>query len=266
VAGFAVLEVTVEEAASLVHVQPATIRRRLRAGELRVGRRGDGVVLDPAETWLRVEDAGTMLGVTSATVRAAIGRGELAGRRERGGRWRVRLESVLADRRCDPDVVARFGGEPPAPAPRGDREVPPARLRRDLFLRLDAEDVELLERARDRHGTYREAVSFALRVADEEATSPAEVAELRADRDLFRDETAAARERARELAALARTRVVDELYCPACEGMVPIEEAEYAEVDDGRVAIYHGQHGYRRGGRLRASSVMAHRRSIEDEE
>src|SRR5882672_3062877 len=105
------LEVGIDEAARMLRVQPSTVRRRLRNGELRRGSAtgvGDAVALSP-ESWVWVEDAAAILSVTPATVRAAIGRGELAGTRTSSGRWRVRLESVLADRRADRDVVVRFG-------------------------------------------------------------------------------------------------------------------------------------------------------------
>jgi hypothetical protein len=268
-AGLARLDVSVEEAASLLHVQPSTVRRRLRAGEL-LGRRDRGsqtVELDPATTWIRVEDAAAILGVTPATVRALIVRGALAGRREREGRWRVRLASVLEDRRAHPDTVNRFGGEPaerPA-APVGPRLAGPGRLRRDVFIRLSAEDAELLERGRDRHGTITAAVAAGLRAIDTDDTySPGEVAELRVDRDLHRDRADAVTRRVRVLHELVMRGVVEELYCPTCDKLVPVTEAEVAEVDGGdQVELYHAPHGHRRAGALRASSVVGRRRRLE---
>ena len=260
------LEVTVEEAAFLLRVQPSTVRRRLRNGELR-GRRERGVQsvqLDPDTTWLRVEDAAGILNVTPATVRALIVRGALAGRREHGGRWRVRLASVLEDRRAHPDVVARFGGEPvdrPPVVPAG-RLAAPGMMRRDVFLRLSADDAQLLERGRDRHGSITAAVAAGLRAIDTDDTySPGEVAELRVDRDLHRDRARDHGERARALHEIVSRGVVEELYCPVCEQLVPINEVDLVDVGD-LVELYHGPHGHRKGGALRAGSVMGRRRRL----
>jgi hypothetical protein len=263
------VEVGVDEAARILHVQPSTVRRRLRVGELRRGRRGAGdqVELSP-DTWVRVEDAAAILSVTPATVRAAIGRGELAGTRAGSGRWQVRLESVLADRRANRDVVARFGGEPtvepdPGPAPpAGSRH----RLRRGVYLQLDTDEVELLEIGRDRYGSFRAAIVAGLRAVDAEGASPSEAAELRVERDLYRDQAAEARERATLLAELARRGLVDELYCPTCEQLVPISEAGHEPQPDGTVVLYHEPHGLRAGGKLRSTSVMARRRALEPDD
>lgn len=247
----------------ILRVQPQTVQRRLRAGELHRPEKASRLVrLDPAQDWLRVEDAASMLGVTPATVRAAIGRGELAGRRERGGRWRVRLESILANRRVDAEIVARFGGEAPAPAFVDESSAPrPQRLRRIVHVQIDEEDIELLERGRDRHGTIRAAVVHGLRVIDEDTlAAPGELAELRAERDLHRETAERAQARAALLTELARKRLVDELYCQHCEKLVPIEEAGFEQQEDGTVLLYHQEHGLRRGGRIRSSTVMASRR------
>jgi hypothetical protein len=218
----------------------------------------DVVVLDPGETWLRVEDTAALLSVTPATVRAAISRGELAGRRERGGRWRVRLESVLGHPRCNPGAVARFGGKA-LPIEERASDIPVGRLSRDVFARLDAAEAELLERARARHGTIRAAIVAGLRALDEDDTQPGEVAELRVAHDLYRDEAEQARNRAAVFADLFRRRAVDVLYCPVCEKLVPLDQAGYEVEPDGTVAIYHEPHGYRAGSRVRASTVMARR-------
>ena len=268
------LEVPIDEAALLLRVQPQTIRRRLSAGDLvnkRDGRKlnRDVVELDPTMTRLRVEDAGAMLGVTAATVRAMISRGELAGVRERGGRWKISLGSVLAHPRCDPELVARFGGEPGSIEPVSEPLTGPApahRLRRTVRAELDVDELELLERAVDRHGTVRAAiVAGLLATADEDAT-PGETAELRVERDLYRDEAERASERAQTIAELARRHHVDELHCPRCERLVPIAEVGYVVDDEGHVALYHEPHGYRERGRVRSSTVMARRHEAPAED
>lgn len=256
------IEVGVDEAARILHVQPSTVRRRLRAGELKRGKGAGSVLLAP-ESWIRVEDAAAILGVTTSTVRAMIVRGQLAGTRERSGRWRVRLESVLVEPRADGDVVARFGGEPTVEPDPGPAVAGVHRMRRPVYVQLDADEVELLERGRDRHGSQRAAVVAGLRAIDADAATPGEAAELRVERDLYRDSAEQARERAAVLAELARRGLVDELYCPTCERLVPIEEAGYVREQDGTVVLFHEPHGLREGGRLRSSSVMGRRRPLE---
>jgi hypothetical protein len=263
-AAFRAIEVGVDEAARLLHVQPSTVRRRLRSGELRKGSTPSTVELSP-ESWIRVEDTAALLSVTPATVRAAIGRGELAGTRERSGRWRVRLESVLADRRADRDVVARFGGEPTVDDDPGLAGAPPAtrhRMRRPVYLQLDADEVDLLELGKDQFGSFRAAIVAGLRAVEADGASTADVAELRVERDLYRDQALEARERAAVLTELARRGLVDELYCPTCDELVPIGEAGYQADADGTVVIFHEPHGLRAGGRMRSSSVLGRRRPL----
>lgn len=257
------VELSLVDTARLLRVQPQTVTRRLRAGELERGPDG-AVVLSPATTWLRTEDAGAMLGVSSATVRGAAGRGELAGRRDREGRWLIRLESVLADPRCDPETVAVFTGqrppavEEPPPAPAIDR------LTRPVYVRLDRDECELLDELAGEHGSQRAAVAAGLRALAAREATPADVAELRVERDLYRDQAEAAQETARALAELARERLVDELYCPACEALVPIEETDRQADEHGAVILYHRPHGLRSGGVLRGSSVVARRHSADE--
>lgn len=261
---FTTVEVSVDEAAALWRVQPQTILRRLRSKELRRGAAPNTVSLDPGRTWVRVEDAAVMLGVTPATVRACISRGELAGRKERGGRWRVRLESVLADRRCDPTAAARFGGDTVPRDPPARRPAAEGAFRRMVLVRLDADESELLAHVRDRYGSQQAAIVAGLRAAEAGGATPSEVAELRVEHDLYRDEARAARERAALLAELARERLVDELWCPRCERLVPIEEAGYAvDEDSGVVELFHDPHGHHRAGRMRPGTVMARRRPLE---
>lgn len=247
----------------MLRVQPQTVARRRRRGELPKGDRADTVVLSPA-TWLRSEDAAAMLGLTTASVRGAAGRGELAGRRDREGRWWIRLESVLADGRCDPETVAVFTGERVAQLEEVRPDPLPDRMQRVLYVRLDSGESELLDELAAVHGSQRAAVGAGLRALHAEGASPAEVAELRVERDLFRDEAESSRETARLLAELSRERLVDELYCPACEALVPIEEADRAEDEQGYVVLYHRRHGLREGGKFRTSSVMARRHPAAD--
>ncbi len=247
----------------LLRVQPQTIRRRLRAGTLEA-KRGDGVdvvVLDPHVTFFYVEDVGAALGVTAGTVRQMLGRGDLAGVRQHGGRWRVRLQSVLEHSRCDPELVVRFGGEAPAPEP-ARLEERPARLVRPVYARLDVETAELLDRAVDRHGTQAAALAAALRALDDDV-APGELAELRVELELLREQEATARDRAAAIVELARRHHVDELYCPRCERLVPIDEADYVIDDEGHVAMFHAEHGYHAGGRIRASTIMARRHEAD---
>jgi hypothetical protein len=257
------IEISVDEAARLLRVQPQTVQRRRRRGELGKGGREGMVVLSPSSTWLRSEDAGAMLGLTAASVRGAAARGELAGKRDREGRWWIRLESVLTDNRCDPATVAVFTGERAS----GEAEVADRRpvvvdhLFRQVNVRLDRDESELLDELAAEHGSQRAAFGAALRALAAEGASPADVAELRVERDLYRDQAEEAQETARLLAELSRERLVDELYCPACDRLVPIEEADRQVDEHGTVVLYHRPHGRRDGGVLRSSSVMARRRA-----
>lgn len=270
-AGFRVTKLSVDSAGKLLQIAPTTVRRRVRVKELRKEERPGReflVVFDPARDTLRAEDAAAILGVSPATVRAAITSGELVGVKDKKGRWRVRLESVLADPRAHPEVVALFTGEqlleleqePPPPARVG-------RLRRDVFLRIDeGAETELLERAIAQHGTLRAAVVAGLAALAEETMGELEAAELLADRDVHRDRAERAEARARGLAELVRERTVEELYCPHCDRLVPIAECDY-ELDGEQIELYHRKHGHHRGSRLRASTIVARRRvRLDDEE
>lgn len=259
------VELSQEEAARLLHVQRQTIQRRARAGELRtVKPAGPGppaVRLSPAEDWIRIEDASALLSVSPSTIRSNIARGRLAGRREENGRWRVLLRSVLEDSRCDPAAVELFGGErvagsqaDPQPAPRRQS----ASLHRTVFLRLTAEEAEVLERCRDRHGTIRAAVVFGLQAIDRDDLD-VDAAELRTERDLYQEQAERARAAHRGLQARTEGRVVDELYCHVCEDYVPVEECAATELEDGRLEIYHEKHGHRSGARFRSDTGLARR-------
>lgn len=257
------VQLTDQETAQLLRLTPATIRRRRAAGELvtvhRVGGAGELVQLSPLDDWIRVEDAGALLGVSPTTVRGSIRTGRLVGRRGDHGRWRVQLASVLMDPRCDPDAYGLFTGEappePPAPAPRR-----PQRLRRALYVHLDEEEAELLERGRDRHGNYREAVVAGLRAIDvDDAPRPDELAELRAETEVRGQEVERVRALNEALRDRAATHHVDELYCPVCNRLVPIGEVDRLTLEDGTVELFHQEHGHRQGNRLRSSTVLARR-------
>jgi excisionase family DNA binding protein len=263
-AGYRRVDLSVDEAAQLLRVQPETVRRRLRSKELRAGPDG-GVRLAPGDDWLRVEDAAALLGVAPATVRSNVKRGRLTGKRVEGGRWRVRLASVLEDPRCDVDARQLFGGdverdgsEEVAPSSRSRR----ARPSRDVFLRLYDDESELLERAVDRHGSLRVAVVEGLRAIDDD-TASIDVAELRASHDLAHEQLERVRTAHRNLSAHAQRRLVDEVYCHHCERLVPVEELGQHQLEDGRVELYHRKHGHRAGSKLRPSTVIARRAPIE---
>jgi hypothetical protein len=259
-AGFTTVELSIDQAAEMLRVQPETIRRRLRSRELVVsttqGR--ELVAFEPGRTWLRVEDAGALLGLTSSSVRSAIRRGKLAGKREEGGRYRVMLRSVLEDRRCDPKVVELFGGDPPPEPDVPELPKPAHRMRRDVHVLLDQEELELLEHARELHGSIRAAVVAGLRAVDLEGPAPEEFAELRVAHDIHRDNAERSRAQERTLAKRLRERPVERLACISCEELVSIDEAEFVDLEDGTVAIVHAKHGRGRGGRIRKGSVMAH--------
>lgn len=260
------VELSVSDCARLLHVQPQTVQRRLRAGELRQAETiGSGPVLvrlAPAEDWIRVEDASALLGVSPATVRANVTRGRLQGRREAHGRWRVLLRSVLEDRRCEPSALEAFGEKPESSTAEihtGGRR--PHSLHRSVFLRLSPEETELLERARDRHGTIRAAVVVGLEATDRDDIEVGQ-AELLAERDLYRGQLERVRSAHRGLQARTEGRTVDELYCPVCEAFIPIEETDHVEREDGAQEIFHRKHGHRSGGRIRMNTVIARRAKL----
>lgn len=259
------VELSIADVARLLHVQPQTVQRRLRAGELEqartIGDRPGLVRLSPADDWIRVEDASALLHVSPATIRAAIKRGTLIGRRDKNGRWRVLLRSVLEDRRCDPEAVEMFAGGQPFPQDPADLTRPPRRsadLHRSVFLRLNAEEAEMLERCRDQHGTIRAAVVIGLQAVDRGEVD-VDQAELLAERDLYAGQLDRVRTAHRGLRARAETRLVDEVYCPACEQLVPIEEFEAHDLPDGTQDIYHRAHTHRSGSRFRSNTVAARR-------
>ena len=257
----------VSEVAELLHVQPQTVTRRLRGGELEraetIGPGPASVRLVPAETWLRVEDASALLGVSPATVRSNITRGRLTGRREKSGRWRVLLRSVLEDSRCDPAALEVFTGERVADDEEQSPNRPrrPSSLHRSVFLRLTEEEAELLERARDRHGTIRAAVVVGLQAIDLDDLDDTD--ELRAEHALYREQTERLRAAHRGLRDRAEGRLVDELYCQVCESWVPVEECSAAEIDEkGTLEVFHEIHGHRSGSRFRSDSGLARRGPI----
>ena len=237
------------------------MRRRLRSRELHAAETigaGDALVRLRADDWLRAEDAAAMLSVSTSTVRAGIHRGALNGkRRDKGGRWLVELRSVLEDPRCDPAAVALFttGAEveevrpdPPAPAEH--------RLSRPVFIRVYEDELELLDRGRDRHGSHRAAVVAGLRAIDhDEDRDPAEVA---VERELFLER--ATRAEAEHAALEQRTsgRLVDEVYCPGCERLVPIDELELNDAGSEYVELMHPHRKPRR------SAMVARRRAGSD--
>lgn len=263
---FQTVDLTVEQAADLLGVSVGTVRRRLAARELRSVRTHDDgrtlVRVAPYEDWVPVDAAAGLLGQATSTVRAAAQRGELAGRRDEDGRWRVKLLSVLEDPRCDPRALALFtGGEPGPPAERPERIRPAARVTKDVFFRIDVDELELLERAKQRHGTYAAAIVHALRAAGQDDTLTGdELAELRLAVETNRSALERARAAHRNLSERAKGRLVDELYCPACERVVAIEEFDVLEID-GTGELFHRPHGHRHGSKLRGSTVAARRKS-----
>ena len=264
------VEIPIAAAAELLHVQPATIQRRLRERELeRAETIGPGpalVRLVPAETYLRVEDASALLGVAPATVRSNITRGRLTGRREKSGRWRVLLRSVLEDSRCDPAALEVFTGERPASDEAGRPERasrPSPALHRGVFVRLSPEESELLERCVDRHGTQRAALVYGLQAIDREDVD-VDQDELRAEHGLYREQASRAQAAHRALRERAEGRLVDELYCHVCEEWVPVEDCAAVAIDeDGTLEVFHEKHGHRSGARFRSNTGLARRGVIE---
>jgi excisionase family DNA binding protein len=276
-------DLSVDEAAQLLRVQPETIRRRVRSKELRAGPAG-GVRLTPQDDWVRVEDASALLGVAPATVRASIARGRLTGRREEHGRWRVQLLSVLEDRRCEVDARRVFGdvehdasaGHDASARSRSDGgpegvaggrgATRRGRSSRDVFVRLYDDEPELLERAAARHGSNRAAVVEGLRAIDDDAASSVDVAELRAAYEIQGEQLERVRTAHRNLSAHARRRMVDEVHCHHCERLVSIEELDEHELEDGTMELFHKKHGHRPAGKLgRPSTVVARRAPLADE-
>jgi hypothetical protein len=259
------IEIPVAEVAALLHVQPQTVQRRLRAGELDRATTVDGrtmVRLVPGEDWLRVEDASALLRVSPATIRSNVSRGRLSGQRGRNERWRVLLRSVLEDPRCDPAAVEVFGGEPaPVPSEFETNSRRPHSLHRQLNVRLTEEEAELLERCRERHGTIRQAVVRGLEASDREEPTDGEHAELVAERDLYQEQTERLRSAHRGLA----TRVHDELYCQECDQWVPEAEWDEKETAGGHVEVFHKKHGHRSGTRFRSTTGLARRTRITRE-
>lgn len=264
------MELSIGQAAGLLHVKESTVRSRLRSGELR---RAPGA--GPVRVWLepgdfiRSEDAAAILGVSPTTVRSAIDRGELAGKRVQGGRWRVRLDSVLSDPRAAESAAQLGSGAPETVEEETSFAAPRRPGRHDVFVRLDEHEIALLELAAARHGSKRQAVATALSVLIEQDATPGEVAELRAEHAAMGEQLAQRDKDLRELASVARRQLVDELYCPRCEQMVPVEGWGYARDEEtGMIEVYHRAHGHARHGRMRTGSVMAHRhgRPRDDDE
>jgi len=259
------VDLSIEDAAELFHVTPATIRRRVRDGGLRtVEQVGPGparVRLSPLETWIRVEDASALLGVSPATIRSNITRGRLAGRREKGGRWRVQLRSVLEDQRCDPAALELFGAAavepPPATSP-----ARPHSLHKTVFVRLTPEEAEVLERGRDRHGTQRAAVVAGLHAIDSDELD-VDAGELRSDRDLYEEQLRRLRVAHQGLRARAEGHMVDELYCHVCEAWVSVDDCAAVELEDGRLEVFHEKHGHRSGAKFRSNTGLARRAKLE---
>lgn len=262
------VDLSIEEAAELFHVTAATIRRRVRDGELRtVEQVGPGPArarLSPAETWVRVEDASALLGVAPATVRSNVTRGRLAGRREKGGRWRIQLRSVLEDPRCEPGVLELFGGAAPAKSESSTTQIHtrPHSLHKTVFVRLSPEEAEVLERGRDRHGTQRAAVVAGLHAIDVDELD-VDAGELRAERDLFEEQVQRLRTAHRGLRDRAEGHLVDELYCHVCERWVAVDDCAAVELEDGRLEIFHEKHGHRSGARFRMNTGLARRAKFE---
>jgi excisionase family DNA binding protein len=262
-------DLTVEEAARFLGVSGSTVRARLRSGELRSVKTQEGRVtvrFSPLEDWLRLPDAAGLLGVATSTARAACARGELVGRRK-GGRWQVKLVSVLEDPRVDRGAVELFGGSPtPMPPPEPERPRP-ARLSRTVYVRLSPEDAETLERLQLRvgggYGSLSAVVAAALKVLDEhdagDVATGDELAELRAELLARSEALERARLAHRNLSERARARLVDELYCPVCERLVGIEQLEVIVLDDGSAELVHRGHPHRHGSRLRPGTVAGRR-------
>jgi hypothetical protein len=254
------IDVDVDEAAVLLSVRPSTVRGRLRSGELQGTEKGGRqlVHLDPQTTWVRVGDASAMLGISTTTVSHYVREDELVGKRLRSGRWVVKLGSVLLHPKASPEVVARFTGEelekplevPPRPKPK---------YTRDLMVRVDAELDELLERGREMFGTYTSLVEAGVRAVVIDGMSPAELEGVHTEREIFRERSEQAEAKLREAGELLEARAVDVLYCPRCEKLVAIDQWGYEELEDGSVAIFHAEHGYSEGGRVRSGTVMARR-------
>lgn len=262
-AEFAARDVSIDEAAGFLGVSGSTIRARLRSGELRRARDVAGGVhvrFVPLEDWLRLPDAAGLLGVSTSTLRAACAHGEIVCRRVEG-RWQVRLISVLEDARCDPRAVALFSGAPPPPReePAPARREPPA-LRRRVHLALPVEDAERLERLRDEHGSVTLVVCEGLRVLEEQPASPGEVEELYAEHRATRERLARVEGEHQALVERSRDRLVDEVYCPSCERLVPIEEFGDVVLEDDTVELVHEPHRHRQANRLRGGTVAARRR------
>lgn len=260
---YQVRDLTVEQTASFLGVSPATVGRRAKAGELRLVRSSSGgrlIRFAPYDDWLRADDAAGLLGVSSATVRLRVQRGQLAGQRVEG-RWRVLLASVLDQPRVNPETLALFTGEqPPEAVPEPDRR-PPGRFTKGMHVRLDEDTITLLEAARARHGTYAAAVDAALRREADEPVDVDEIAGIRVDLETTRGALERSRAQERDLRDRYRARPVDELYCPACERLVPIEEVTVVEVGDGLQELHHGAHEPRQASKLRRGTVAARRRA-----
>jgi hypothetical protein len=254
------LDVPIDEAAALLFVRPSTIRGRLQSGELQGTEQGGRrlVHLDPQTTWIRVADASGLLGISTSTVNQYVHRDELVGKRLRSGRWAVKLGSVLLHPKVNKEVLAHFTGEePPAPF-----EPPPRRRaqpRRALYLQLPVELDEVLERGREQYGTYNALVEAAVQALVVEGMNPTELHDLHAEREIFRERSEAVEAKLREASEQLEARAVDALYCPRCEKLVALDEWGYQEHEDGSVSIFHAEHEYSAGGRLRAGTVMARR-------
>lgn len=256
------IEIPVAEVARLLHVQPQTVQRRLRSKELAaaptIGQGPALVRLTPAETWIRVEDASAVLGVSPTTIRSNITRGRLTGRREENGRWRVLLRSVLEDPRCDPAAVEAFGGEPAPSTTEIHTEPRPHSLHRQLNLRLSEEELELLDRGRDRFGTIRAAVVAGLEAIDRDDLD-VDHAELRTERDVYREQAERLRVAHAGLRDRADGHLVEELHCHVCEQWVPVDDCEAVELPEGGYEIFHGKHGHVSGKRFRSNTGLARR-------
>lgn len=258
-------DLTIEQAAAFLGVTPATVRRRMRARELRsvktVGGAAELVRMAPYDDWLRVEDASQLLHLSTAAIRSRVQRAVLSGRRE-DKRWRVLLASILDQPEVDLAALELFGGnasdrpEPEQPPPR-----PPARLRRDMHFLFDEEEIAILEEARQRHGTYLAAIVAGLRADSANPIDLDDVAELRVNLDATRQSLE--RER-RERQALKERAVIlqgDVVACHDCDRFVPVEELRWVQVEDGSSVLHHGEHKLRQPNRLRGplGNVLAAR-------
>lgn len=255
---------SIEQTASFLGVSPATVRRRLVAGELTMVRSHAGermVRLRPYDDWLRVEDAAGLLELSTAAVRARIQRGELAGKRV-GGRWRVLLAAVLDDGRVNRQALALFGGQQtPQEEPAEPVRRPAARMRKDVFVRLDEEECALLEQARARHGSNTAAIAAGLRADAEQPVDVDQAAELRVELETTRGALHRTRAEHDDLRARARAGLVDELYCPACERLIPVEEFRVIEIED-REELHHGAHRPRQDSKLRRGTAAGRRARV----